>query len=163
MTWTRFMDMHSGGGLKEKVQYIYIEAPEEEAKIIFYNKFGHSPDRVSCTCCGKDYSISSGEDLAQMMGYDRGCRSLETPEYKSGKKKGLYKPVNDPKFKAHYYLEDDEAFPPEGYTVDQDRYIAKYQSLKKYLKSKDILVICKRDIKAEWRKGEVPEQGYVWR
>ena len=162
MTWTRFMDMHSGGGLKEKVQYIYIEAPEEEAKIIFYNKFGHSPDRVSCTCCGKDYSISSGEDLAQMTGYDRGCRSLETPTYKSGKKKGLYKPVNDPAFEAHYYLEDGEE-PPKGYTVNQDRYRAKYQSLKKYLKSKDILVIRKRDIKAEWCKGDVPEQGYVWR
>jgi len=53
------MDMHSGGDLKEKWQYIYIEAPEEEAKVIFYNRFGHNPNRVTCTCCGKDYSISS--------------------------------------------------------------------------------------------------------
>ena len=71
--WTRFMDMHSGGSLKEKWQYIYIEADEKEAKIIFYNRFGHNPERVTCTCCGDDYSISSKDDLHQLTGYDRGC------------------------------------------------------------------------------------------
>ena len=36
--WTRFMDMHSGGGTKEKpFEYIYIQAPEKEAKVIFYD------------------------------------------------------------------------------------------------------------------------------
>jgi len=40
MVWTRFMDMHSGGRLKEDpYQFILIEAPENEAKVIFYNKF----------------------------------------------------------------------------------------------------------------------------
>jgi hypothetical protein len=71
-TWTRFMDMHSGGGTKEKWQYIYIEAPESEAKVIFYNRFGHNPDRVSCTCCGNDYIISEGP-LDQITAYERGC------------------------------------------------------------------------------------------
>jgi hypothetical protein len=156
------MDMHSGGGLKEKAQYIYIEAPEAEAKVIFYNKFGHNPDRVSCTCCGSDYSISSGEDLVQLTGYDRGCRSLETPTYKSGKKKGLYKPVNDPAFKAHYYLEDGEE-PPKGYAVSVERFVSSpYQPLRTFLKRKDIIVIRKWDILAKWRKGDVPVQGYVW-
>jgi hypothetical protein len=73
MSWTRFMDMHSGGGAKEKWLYIYIEAPLEEAKVIFYNRFGHNPERVTCTCCGEDYSISSGESLEQLTGWDRGC------------------------------------------------------------------------------------------
>lgn len=72
--WTRFMDMHSGGGSKEKWEYIYIEAPEAEAKVIFYNRFDHSPERVTCTCCGDDYSISSDESLEQLSAYDRGCR-----------------------------------------------------------------------------------------
>ena len=72
--WTHFWDMHSGGGLKEECANIFIEAPEEEAKIIFYNRFGHNPERVSCTCCGNDYSISEGEDLAQLTGYHRGCQ-----------------------------------------------------------------------------------------
>lgn len=72
--WTRFMDMHSGGEPKEPQQYIYIEAPIEEAKVIFYNRFGHNPDRVTCTCCGDDYSIGESETLAEASGYDRGCR-----------------------------------------------------------------------------------------
>lgn len=71
MPWTRFMDMHSGGGSKEPYNYIYIEAPEEKAKVIFYNRFGHSPERVSCTCCGEDYSIYEYETLEEASKYDR--------------------------------------------------------------------------------------------
>ena len=72
------MDMHSGGGLKEPAQYIYIEAPEEQAVIMFYNLFGHSPDRISCTCCGEDYSYRNYGDqehltLEQVSSYERGC------------------------------------------------------------------------------------------
>lgn len=59
--WTHFYDMHSGGRQKEKWSHIFIEAPEEEAIVIFYNRFGHNPNKVTCTCCGQDYSISSGE------------------------------------------------------------------------------------------------------
>lgn len=73
--WTRFMDMHSGGGTKEKpYENILIEAPMNEAKVIFYNRFGHSPERVTCTCCGEDYSINETETLEQATAYDRGCR-----------------------------------------------------------------------------------------
>jgi len=72
--WTRFMDMHSGGGNKEgDCEYIYIEAAEEAAKFIFYNRFGHNPERVTCTCCGDDYSISDAETLEMVSAYDRGC------------------------------------------------------------------------------------------
>lgn len=71
--WTQFWDMHSGGGSKEKWEKIYIEAPENEAKVIFYNRFGHDPDRVTCTCCGNDYSISTNKSLAQLSGYHRNC------------------------------------------------------------------------------------------
>jgi hypothetical protein len=71
--FTRFMDMHSGGGTKEPpYEYIYIEAPEAEAKVIFYNRFGHNPERVTCTCCGEDYSIDSYETLEDATAYD--CR-----------------------------------------------------------------------------------------
>jgi len=73
-TWTQFMDMHSGGNSKEKWAYIYIEAPEDEARTIFYNRFGHNPERVSCTCCGEDYSITENESLEQATAYNRGCR-----------------------------------------------------------------------------------------
>lgn len=63
--WTRLWDMHSGGGAKEGFEVCFIEAPEEEAKLIFYNRFGHSPERVTCTCCGADYSISTHDSLCE--------------------------------------------------------------------------------------------------
>lgn len=86
--WTRFMDMHSGGGSKEKHEYIYIEAPEDEAKVILFNRFGHNPERVSCTCCGEDYSISDAETLEQLTAYDRGCAWNDNGGYdvESGKR-----------------------------------------------------------------------------
>ena len=56
-TWTQFSDMCSGGGRKEKWDCIWIEAPEDEARVIFNNRFGHDPSKVTCTCCGSDYSV----------------------------------------------------------------------------------------------------------
>lgn len=67
------MDMNSGGGSKEDWEYIYIEAPGDEAKVIFYNRFGHNPERVTCTCCGNDYSITESKTLEQATAYERGC------------------------------------------------------------------------------------------
>lgn len=71
--WTQFMDMHSGGGSKEPQEYIYIEAPEDEAKTIFYKRFRHNPERVTCTCCGEDYSVTEEETLEQATAFERGC------------------------------------------------------------------------------------------
>ena len=73
MTWTRFMDMNSGGGQKEDWAYIYIEAGQKEAVVIFYNRFGHNPHRVTCACCGPDYSIDEDDTLEEASGYKRGC------------------------------------------------------------------------------------------
>ncbi len=127
--WTRFMDMSSGGTSKEKWKYIYIEACEKEAIVIFYNRFGHNPNRVSCTCCGEDYSISEGKNLSQITAYERNCA------YENGK----YVEKNSP-----------------------NEWRGKRISLKEYVKSKDVKVIYKKDIKEEERFGEVPEEGYVW-
>lgn len=110
--WTHYWDMNSGGGRKEKWKHIYIEAPKAEADVIFYKRFGHNPNRVSCTCCGGDYSISEDENLAQLTGYHRGLRSLETPR---DPETGLYQ-NDDPIIKAHGYLEPGEE-PPEGYSI----------------------------------------------
>lgn len=84
--WTLFWDMHSGGGIKEKpYNKIYIEAPKDEAKIIFYNRFGHSPNRITCTCCGEDYSISESKTLEQASSFYRTSlynnKSLSLKEY----------------------------------------------------------------------------------
>lgn len=69
--WTQFMDMHSGGSSKEKWQYIYIEAPIDVAEIVFYKRFGHNPYRVTCSCCGDDYSVSDYDTLEEATSYNR--------------------------------------------------------------------------------------------
>jgi hypothetical protein len=128
MTWTKFMGMHSGGDPKEPYAYIYIEAPENEAISVFYARFGHSPSRVTCTCCGEDYSISTAETLEQVTGFERGCLyERDSDEYveKSDKTFGRkYVPMSE------YLLRDDvlvirsedihpaerlSAVPPQGY------------------------------------------------
>jgi hypothetical protein len=74
MGYTQFMDMHSGGGLKLQWQYIYIESDSQEQGItIFENMFGRDPSNVTCYCCGKDYSVTFSEDIAQATAYERGC------------------------------------------------------------------------------------------
>jgi glutamate formiminotransferase len=72
--WTRFFDMHSGGKQKEKWENIYMQASEKEAIVIFYNRFGHNPNRVTCTCCGEDYSMTENKNLAQCTAYERNCK-----------------------------------------------------------------------------------------
>lgn len=134
MAWTRFMDMHSGGGCKESpYEYIYIEAPEDEAKVIFYNRFGHSPDRVTCTCCGSDYSVDTEGSLAAASWYDRGA---EVP--KAGE------PFSDSPHKP------DRCGSTE------------YVSLADYVKRPDVLIIPADQIQPEQRLGQVPVEGYVW-
>jgi ribosomal protein S27E len=84
------MDMASGGNIKEKYEFIYIEAPEEEAKIIFYNRFDHSPTRVSCTCCGEDYWIKSGEELSKLEhDNEKNVLIIRKEEIKSEEKVGV--------------------------------------------------------------------------
>jgi hypothetical protein len=160
--WTQFLDMHSGGGCKEEpYECIYIEADnEEQAEVIFYNRFGHSPHKVSCTCCGEDYSVSSHEFLSQLTGYHRNCKTLH---HERDPNTGRYKDMsNDSYWRDHFYLEANEE-PAEGYKVCTEfpRY-GKYISLEDYLKQKDILVIFNKDVREYEKQGEVPEQGYVW-
>jgi hypothetical protein len=152
--WTQFWDMHSGGGQKESFAKCYIEAPEDEAKIIFYNRFGHSPSRVSCTCCGPDYSISESETLAQATAYHRNCAhgywdkdGREVPQeeaWVSGK--GLNKGYGSG------YLERPDTRYGEKNLIQLDEYV----------KLPEVMVIYNKDIKPDERIGEVPEQGYVW-
>lgn len=161
--WTELMDMHSGGNLKEEpYHYIFIEAPKEEAEIIFYNRFGHNPNRVSCTCCGEDYSIDEYHTLKRATGFKRGCRSLETPR---DPKTGLFMNSlknTDEYFRDHYYLENGED-PKPPYKIDDSlKWNKDYITLEEYLKREDVLIIRADDIKPDERTGDIPEQGYIW-
>ena len=73
--WTMFYDTCSGGEIKEPpYELIFIESDENEAKGIFYARFGHNPERVTCTCCGDDYAISSEESFDEITKYHRETR-----------------------------------------------------------------------------------------
>lgn len=153
--WTQFWDMHSGGGCKEDpYDKIYIEAPEEEAKVIFYNRFGHNPERVTCTCCGSDYSISEEESLEVATAYHRNCAYAYFHK-KTGKRfegKSYYdRPDNWTKWDGRYIEES-----------RNDGYSSPYMTVEEYAKLPSVLIIRKEDIAQEERVGEVPDQGYVW-
>lgn len=147
--WTHFSDSHSGGYSKEDQDHIYIEAPEDEARVIFYNRFDHSPSRVTCTCCGEDYSVNEHDTLAQATGFERDCPIAVGP--------------GDPGDKDWKYVEKGEAL-PEGWSLEVCTYprARYYKTLEQYLESEDVLVIPADEIKDEERVGEVPRQGYVW-
>jgi len=150
--WTRFMDMHSGGRTKEPpYEWIYIELPQKEAEVYFQNRFGHNPYRVTCTCCGEDYSISSEEDLRGLTEYDRGCKIIK-------KKGGKWDP-DDPVIKKKYYYEEGEK-PPSGYILERGTH--NYQTLEEYCEREDVLVIRASEIDPEMVKGELTKQGYIW-
>lgn len=80
MVWTHFWDMSSGGDQKLDFHHCFIEAPKSEAKTIFYNRFGRNPDRVTCTCCGSDYSISEYPTIDEATEYHRSSRAIFGPK-----------------------------------------------------------------------------------
>lgn len=131
--WTRFMDMYSGGGPKESWEYIYIEAPENIARVVFYNRFDHSADRVTCTCCGPDYGVDDHQDLRVLTAYERNCGyDEESGEYVEVAKISKY---------TTYRL----------------------IPLDEYFNDPKVKVIYAKDITHEETLGSIPEQGYVWK
>lgn len=167
--WTQFWDMHSGGGTKvvrledgsfidgnnftkegQPIDCIFIEASESEAKSIFYHRFGHNPERVSCGCCGEDYSISESDSLAQLTGFHRHCAY----------EKDGYVEKQDESLRKHVRGAEDEAV--WNAYLDGRGNAAKYQTVEEYMKRPDVLIVPATHIKPEERKGEVPIQGYVW-
>ena len=162
--WTQFWDMHSGGGQKEAFAHCYIEAPAAEARSVFYSRFGHAAERVSCTCCGEDYSISESESLEQATAYHRGLRYVDDIPGENG----LYRGAG---WVPGYYLEPGAEI-PAGCTVrragglwgeNRERY-PNGMSLEEYLASAGdaVRIIRADEIKPEERAVNVPEQGYVW-
>lgn len=157
MKWTEFMDMHSGGGQKLKWHHIFIQAPEEKAEIIFQNRFNRNPNRVTCSCCGADYSISEWESLEQATAYERACRyayfdkkGKEIPKEKAwvpgkGCINGAY---------GKWVEEQDTEYGRMQYD--------KYRTLEEYTKDPGILIINASEIKPKERKGALRKEGYCW-
>lgn len=149
--WTRFHDMHSGGSQKLEWSRIYIEAPHAEARVVFFKRFGRNPDRVTCTCCGPDYSLSEYRTLAEATAFERGCGYVENSRIPDGRVAG-----------DGYYFEGPGS-----------RFRISYETLTEFLSySKPprrsaldvgvVKVIRASEIKPEERIGDVPAEGYVW-
>ncbi len=62
-TWTMFNDRYSGGSRKLDTKRVWIEAEEEQAITLFQEIFGLSPNNISCSCCGEDFSFDEREFL----------------------------------------------------------------------------------------------------
>jgi hypothetical protein len=146
MTWTRLKDMHSGGDTKEDFETCFIEASADEAVTIFYNRFGHNPHRVSCTCCGQDYSLEEGDTFKNLTAWDRGC--------------AWYEPNPDSDYRGQYFELDDDI--PEGWTKTRSIWNNEYLTVEEFMKQDDILVIPASEIEDDERTGDVPLEGYVW-
>lgn len=153
MSWTLFWDMHSGGGTKQPpYEKVYIEAPEAEARVIFYNRFGHSADRVSCTCCGEDYSVSEEPTFEEASAFHRNLPWVHPAGDGGVETRNLGR-----------YLDVDEEMPKGWVRSRLSSYRTPMLTVDEYVKQDDVLVIRADEIQPSERRGEVPEQGYVWR
>lgn len=70
--WVKFMDMLSGGYLKTKWEYVYIESNSRlEAEKIFEEKTDRFAYHETCDCCGNDYSVDEAQTLEAVTEYER--------------------------------------------------------------------------------------------
>jgi len=117
MSWTRFMDMHSGGGNKTGYENIYIEADEETATTIFCNLFDQHPDSVACACCGNNFSVMAYEKLEEATSYERKWSKESVEDYVKGPSvKVVYASEITPELLEESYVEPYSAYD------DDDRY-----------------------------------------
>lgn len=130
--WTQFWDMHSGGSQKLNWPRIYIEAPREEAELIFQNRFGRNPNRVTCTCCGPDYSIDEAATLAEVSAFHRNCA----------------------------WSDDDNGY--EERPNEKRSYAGPYMTVAEYIEQSGCHFIFAKDIKPKEREGSLRSEGYVW-
>lgn len=159
MTWTRFMDMHSGGGQKHDFATIYIEAPKAEAKAVFYARFGTSPDRVTCTCCGEDYSTTESPTLAEASAYDRNLRYIKPEWAVEWAPLDRQKRIEANRLTRHLEVGEDV---PDGYVLE-----TMFMSQGADPIPLDVFAATERLIRADEitdaeRATVVPDQGYVW-
>jgi len=54
MVWTRFDARFTCFSPNTKHKVFLVNAPIEKAKLIFYNRTGHSPNK-GCRCCGDNF------------------------------------------------------------------------------------------------------------
>lgn len=158
--WTKFWDMSSGGSEKLDWKFIFIEAEHEEAQIIFQNKFGRNPNRVTCTCCGPDYSVDINDTLEQATAFHRNCKYAFLD--KDGKEVSQDiafisgEGIQDGYVGKYIEIQKDDAY---GFMMND----GKLMTIKQFEEEATVLIIRKEDITDEERVGTLEEEGYVWK
>lgn len=122
MPWTLFWDMNSGGKQKEDFKYCYIQAKEEKAISIFYSRFGHDPNNVTCSCCGEDYYVSIHRTLSEASGFHRGCawdskKEIYVDKPDKGKYSKKYIPLRE------YRKQEDVLIIPKKDIKEKERHV----------------------------------------
>ncbi len=148
--WTLFWDMHSGGGQKEDAALIIIQAPKNEARVIFYNRFGHSADRVTCTCCGEDYVVNQEDILGQLVGFHLNWHWQDA----TGQDKGSY--VEEPCHGKWDTQRGKNFCTLVDWLTDPEHIINNAGG------KGNCWIILRNEIKVRETIGRVPRQGYVW-
>jgi len=120
MSWTQFMDMHSGGGNKTGYEYIYIQADEETATTIFCNLFDQHPDSVACSCCGNNFSVTESESLDEATEYNRRWSKKTLEEYLQDKDiKVVYASEITPELLEESCVDPYSAYEDDSYEDDE--------------------------------------------
>jgi len=159
--WTLFWDMHSGGSLKEPpYDKIYIEISREVAERVFQAKFGHNPNRVTCTCCGEDYSISDYDTLEEASAYHRNCIWAEPKRPDNYNKLSFQEQCEWSKIHPGGWFESLNTVPNDWRTDSKsDKDVI---PLQEYVSRKNIKVICANEITDAEKNTELGGRGYVW-
>ncbi len=139
MTWTKFMDMYSGGDCKTDYEYIYIEEKEGKAIQIFKQLFGYDPYNVTCVCCGEDYSVSEADTLENITGYERDCEFCYYDPY--GRECS-----STEAWVKHVGIKDGYSSGYADRPKGKESYI-RYLTLDQYKKKENVKIIYKKDIK----------------
>lgn len=142
--------MHSGGSQKEPFSILYIQAPEREARSVFYSRFGHNPERVTCSCCGSDYSVSSDPSAS--------------PEEITGFHRNAFYAVPKAKHldysQAKYFDRREDI--PDDWEIRRDMGEREVLSLEDYFAQDDIAVIYAKEIEEYERHVTVPDELGMW-
>lgn len=74
MTWTMLTDRNAGGDLRRPpIEVIFVEANVTTTFEALQHGFDVWMYDHTCDCCGADYDVKTGDDLARMTWFKRGC------------------------------------------------------------------------------------------
>lgn len=157
--WAQFWDMHSGGGTKvPPFEKIYVQLPDgADPVVVFQNLFGRNPNRVTCTCCGEDYSIDSGDSLRQLTGYQRGCACDAGRYIERGK---LLGPSH--KYRLGVTTVDGQVVEGRVSAIPTEPVYSEIVLLSDYVLRPNVLVVYLDELPDDVVRGTPHEEGYHW-